>query len=150
MRTAIDKTINKKNTIKHRLIAEFLFDISPELYKTCEEAATPLLEDEKWIPKIFSYILVHQNGQTRAENEHFYLAVFYRIYSPVHLYTPMITKLNPGIRDAISNCFGFNNSEMVNHFYVSVPSHYQNPRWAAQVNDLAFDIVENIKFEFKK
>lgn len=150
MRETIDKKVNKRNTLKSRLIAEFLFDINPELYKTCEQAVEPLLEDEKLIPTIYNYIFHHQNAVIGYENTHFYIAVFYKIYSPLHLYTKAITKLSPGIRDVIANCFGFKNPELVNHFADYVQPNYKNPRWAAQVNDLAFEIVENIKSEHKE
>ncbi|GEM_PF-2916647 len=147
MRETIDKKVTRRKSEINRLIAEFLFDINPELYKTCEQAVQPLLEDEKLIPTVFNYIYHHQNGVMRGGNEHFYIAVFYRIYSPLHLYTSKITKLKPGVRGILSNCLGFQNGEMINHFSVFVLPNYKNPRWAAQVNELAFEIVENIKSE---
>ena len=137
---------NMQDRISHRLMSEYLFDISPELHKTCIEAVEPLLDNEHHIQEVFNYVLFKQNGVFNTENAHLYLAVIYRIYSPMHLYSKD-QKLKAGIRGRIASAFNYKNPEMINYFADTVLPHFKNPRWAAQVNELAFEIVENIKSE---
>ena len=139
----IDK---KQEKAYYALIAEYLQEISPEMHKTCVEVVKPLLNDHNHVKEIFNYILVNQGYVFCTENAHFYLAVFYRIYSPIHLYTKKC-RLRNGLRERIRNVFNYNAVEMINYLADSVLPYYKNPRWATQINELAFDIVENIKIE---
>jgi hypothetical protein len=125
-----------------RMMAEILKETNPVAYQACINMHNPALEDWNLLRTVKSIIL--RRYLLTMPNYPIFLAVIYRLYATwkLHKITP---KLKVGMRDVLQELLEFAHAENVNYHSDQIAIKYKNKRWAKLIDDLATDILYEIK-----
>jgi len=115
------------------LIGRAVSVLYPDIVDQILPKITPLSDDLLLMPKILEAIDLKNPEFIIVDKIILFIAVAHKIYHPACLFNQRISKLRVGLRDAMADCLGFVNSEMINHHLTVVYPSLKNPRFQAKM-----------------
>jgi hypothetical protein len=134
---------NSAAKAKQVLINSVFQELNPDLFKACEILTQPLVENISLVPCIYSKIR-EAIGEFDYEQMPFIVAVLYRLYVPIQLFSKN-TKKPIGLRDAFASALGYDNPENINGWGDILLAYYKGQKFAERVDELAFAIYHDLK-----
>lgn len=129
-------------TTLNRILIDRLKIIAPHEYERAVVLTTPRITDWDQIPLIVNYC--EENGYpVNNENIPLILCVVYSLTAPYKLYYREI-KLPLGLRDCISDAFGFVNPEMCNYFSEISRTYAKGKNWIVKYEALVEGYLEQM------
>lgn len=130
------------NRIAQKIIVQRLGQLSPIDVQKAIELSTPRLTDWSKIKEVVEYCSNH-GYPLNGENKPLIMTVIYFLFAEYKLHYNI--KLPIGIRDHISDAFGFVSSETVNYYSELCPVYAKAKNWREKYEALANGYLEQIQ-----
>jgi len=137
---------NDSINLTHGKIGRIIQALHPEMVREILNDYTPLTADQALIPDLYHAMNGIFPDLQDFDKKVLFIAIVYRCFAPQSFLPPFkeengkdriaVGKLPAGVRDKISQCLGFRNSEMSNHYKTFGEAHIKNPRYRAKIKQV--------------